>query len=500
MSKTKLESEFLSEAIEIVEKPASPLGHFVVFTIVAAVIAFFIWACFGQMDEIAVATATIAPRDGMKVIQPLYEGVITDIMIEEGDRVTKGQEMIILDTTTDEMSIDNTNAKIAELEFENELLNKISNGGDITSYITAAKTPEELQVIELITSMQDEQNSVLEQLNSQYTQYINAETSEKTTLERLQKDLTLTTEQRDKLIATYAADSPQAKQLDELRKQSDIMHEQFEDLKILYQSGAVAKAELEEMQKNYELLKAQIATAEATLERSAAGQNTEIDSLNKQIDLLNADIITQQTAIKAQQELAAQVLISIETQKLTYSQKIAGMIVDNNKQLADLRLEADLRSEQRGSQVLTAPTDGTVQALAVNTVGGVVTSAQALVSIVPADAELIVEAQVLNRDIGFVFVGQEVAVKLDAFSFQEYGKLNGTVTYISPAATEDERLGLIYKVKITIDRDYFDVDGKQIPISAGMSGTAEIVIDKRPVIEFFLEPIAEYFDNSLKLR
>jgi hemolysin D len=268
----------------------------------------------------------------------------------------------------------------------------------------------------------------------------------------------------------------------------------------LYQNGAVAKAELEEMQKNYELLLAQIATAKANLERSAAEQNTEIDALNKQIDLLNADIVTQQTAIKAQQELAAQVLISIETQKLTYSQKIAGMIVENNKQLTDLRLESGLRSEQRGSQVLTAPADGTVQALAVNTVGGVVTSAQDLVSIVPADAELIVEAQVLNRDIGFVFVGQEVAVKLDAFSFQEYGKLNGVVTYISPAATEDERLGLIYKVKITIDRDYFNVDGKQIPISAGMSGTAEIVIDKRPVIEFFLEPIAEYFDNSLKLR
>ena len=81
----KLETDFLSEALEIVEKPASPLGHFVIWTTAAIVTATVIWACYGKMDEVAIASARIVPKEGVQVVQPLYEGVVTDILIEEGE-------------------------------------------------------------------------------------------------------------------------------------------------------------------------------------------------------------------------------------------------------------------------------------------------------------------------------------------------------------------------------------------------------------------------------
>ena len=170
------------------------------------------------------------------------------------------------------------------------------------------------------------------------------------------------------------------------------------------------------------------------------------------------------------------------------------------RQLTDYESDLKLREQTNKSQVLTAPVDGTVQTVGITTIGGVVTSAQPVISIVPQNAELIVEADVLNQDIGYVFEGQDVSVKLDTFSFQKYGTVDGKIIYVSPSAVEDERKGLVYKIKISIDRNSFNINGSNVPISSGMSGTAEIKLEERRIIEFFLEPIFEYFDDSLKVR
>ena len=81
-----------------------------------------------------------------------------------------------------------------------------------------------------------------------------------------------------------------------------------------------------------------------------------------------------------------------------------------------------IKAERRTKlQLLTAPVDGTVQQLAVHTIGGVVTPAQTLAVLVPADSHLEIEAMISNRDIGFVHAGQEAEIKIDTFSFTRYG-------------------------------------------------------------------------------
>ena len=154
-----------------------------------------------------------------------------------------------------------------------------------------------------------------------------------------------------------------------------------------------------------------------------------------------------------------------------------------------------LQNEYSSANILSSPVDGTVQAITVTTNGGVVTAAQSVVAIVPDDSELIAEAEVLNKDIGFIYTGQEVSLKVDAFSFQKYGTINGKIIYISPTAVENEYKGLVYKVKIAIDTTEFNVNGKSMPIASGMSGTAEIKLKSKPIIEFFFEPIFEHFDK-----
>ena len=94
-----------------------------------------------------------------------------------------------------------------------------------------------------------------------------------------------------------------------------------------------------------------------------------------------------------------------------------------------------IKAERRTKlQALTAPVDGVVQQLAVHTVGGVVTPAQALLVVVPLDSHLEIEAMVSNRDIGFVHAGQEAEIKVDTFNFTRYGLLHGKVLNVSQDA------------------------------------------------------------------
>lgn len=110
------------------------------------------------------------------------------------------------------------------------------------------------------------------------------------------------------------------------------------------------------------------------------------------------------------------------------------------------------------------------------------------------------KASVLNKDIGFIRDGMAVSVKIDTFDFQKYGILNGTVRSISKHSTEDEKLGPVYEVFVTPKETTFLVEGKRVPITSGMSLTAEIKVGKRRVIEFFIYPIIKYLDEGIKVR
>lgn len=123
---------------------------------------------------------------------------------------------------------------------------------------------------------------------------------------------------------------------------------------------------------------------------------------------------------------------------------------------------------------LTAPVDGTVQQLAVHTVGTAVPAAQPLMQVVPRDGAVEMEAFIDNRDIGFINEGQAASVKIDAFEYTKYGTLAAKVTHVSRDAIDDDKRGLVYSVKLTLDRKTLVADGREIALSPGMSGSAEI--------------------------
>ncbi|MDD9912439.1 MAG: HlyD family efflux transporter periplasmic adaptor subunit [Alphaproteobacteria bacterium] len=167
-----------------------------------------------------------------------------------------------------------------------------------------------------------------------------------------------------------------------------------------------------------------------------------------------------------------------------------------------IALEQELaKAEKRNElQRLIAPIDGTIQELQTHTIGGVVTLAQALMKVVPFNAVLEAEIMLGNKDIGFVEVGQEVAVKLEAFPFTKYGMLDGTVINVSHDAIQNEDNGLVFMARIAIQQTHMRVGNKEIPLSPGMALTAEIKTGQRRIIEYFLSPILKYQAEIIRER
>jgi hemolysin D len=191
-------------------------------------------------------------------------------------------------------------------------------------------------------------------------------------------------------------------------------------------------------------------------------------------------------------------------------QKAAGLAQDV--------IKADQRTKL---QYLTAPVDGVVQQLAIHTIGGVVTPAQALAVIVPQGSHIEVEAIVANRDIGFVEAEQEAAIKVDTFSFTRYGLLHGKVLSVSPDAiardkrqdkatdkshgteqgtSEPKGQELVYTARVSLDRTQMQVGNKLVNLSPGMVVTVEIKTGSRRIISYLLSPLLRYKQESLRER
>jgi hemolysin D len=143
---------------------------------------------------------------------------------------------------------------------------------------------------------------------------------------------------------------------------------------------------------------------------------------------------------------------------------------------------------------------GTVQQLAVHSTGGVVTSAQALMVIVPEGAEVTAEVVVDNKDIGFVRAGQAAEIKLETFSFTRYGTVPAQVISVAADAVADEKRGAIFPATLRLGQGRIDIDGKSVALSPGMNVTAEIKTGRRRVIEFLLSPLQQAVSESGRER
>ena len=190
----------------------------------------------------------------------------------------------------------------------------------------------------------------------------------------------------------------------------------------------------------------------------------------------------------------------IATIKEEYRNRLLTELSEKKQRYLYLQARIEKAEFISARQQITAPVAGYISRLLFHTIGGVVTPAEKLAFIVPENSPLLIKATLLSKDMGFIAENMAASIKIDTFSFQKYGTIDGKVIQVSKDSIEDEHLGLVYEVYIAPEKNTLLVDGIETPISAGMSVTAEVKVGKRRIIEFFIYPLIKYLDEGISVR
>lgn len=429
--------EFLPAVLEIQHTPPSPIGRALLWTMLAVFTTAGVWASVGRIDIVTTAQGKIIPSGYSKLIQPYEAGVIASIHVQDGQVVKQGEVLIELDATLNRADHDRVFNEYRAAKVDAARLRSLIKG---QATFEAPPGAEKTYV-------------VLQQqlLRDQLTEYQAKVAAAQHLIDQRQAMLEQTKENILRLEALVPMET-----------------ERVDAYKRLLEHEAVTKMDV---------LQAEGQRIDKAQELAGQQQKRRQD----QAALAEAEHHYRAMASEFQQVKQAE-LSALETKA------------------ASLAQEVTKAGQKAGLQRLTSPIDGVVQQVAVHTIGGVVTPAQQLLMVVPHDHPIEVEAQVENKDVGFVTEGQLVEIKIETFPFTLYGTIPGHVRTISDDAAPLEKIGLVYPAKVSMDRSTIEVEGKSVKLFPGMSVMVEIKTGRRRILDYLLSPLLKSLDESLRER
>lgn len=433
------ELEFLPAVLEITETPASPTGRAVALVIVIFFNVALTWAVFGEIDIVAVAQGKIIPTSQVKKIQPLESGIIRSILVEEGQAVSRGQILVELDPTGTQADVTRLADEFMAARLEVARLDALSRDDPEKAYVPPDGIParDAEEQRALLASQWNERKARLAELQAELARYKSEAASIRAEIRSLERII------------------PKVRERVERRRP-------------LVKKGVVAEMTFLELEEELEDRKGKLEVQKSRLDEAKAN-------------------------FAAAEARRGQMTAEFRRDTLT-------RLTEARTKAASLEQELIKARERGRQQTLTAPVEGMVQQLAVHTEGGVVTPAQELMVIVPADTGLEIEAMVQNKDIGFVRDDQEAEIKVESFPFTKYGTIDGVVRHVSRDSVQDEQQGLIYPARVTMARTTMQTRKKTVNLGPGMAVTVEIKTGKRKLIEYLLAPLQRYKADSLRER
>jgi hemolysin D len=438
-AQTPEHAAFSTAAIALRQQPPARIARMVTVAICVMAAATLAYASLASMDIVVSAQGRVSASGKSKVIQPLEAGVVKAIAVRDGQAVKAGDVLLELDATATLADRDRLQREAQETQADVLRLQSLLSGKE-----------EWAQAPDLPAAMVTNQQAVLAGRRSE----------QDSRMASLAADIARRTADRDAIAANIA----------QLRTSLPLVRQKHTMREELAGTGHVSKTGVIETQ--LELL---------NMEKELSVQG---NRLNESSASLNAAV---QQRKQAQAEFRA---------------RASAELVDAMRKHDAARQELVKATQRRDLQTLHSPIDGVVQQLAVTTVGGVVTQAQPLMTIVPHNAVLEVEAQVMNRDIGHIKVGQRVINKVETFDFTRFGYIEGTVQWVGTDAVNDPKLGPVYPVRIQLSKAETPnvVNGQHGTVTAGMSVTSDIRTGERRMIEYFIAPMLRYKQEALRER
>ena len=427
---------FEQQAEVVMSRAQTSRAQLIVRTSLGVIAVLLVWACLAELEEVTRGDGRVIPSKQLQVVQSLDGGVVSEILVQEGQVVEAGQLLLKIDETRATSGVRESAAQGFALRARQARLRALAEGA--TFLPPASSNPEERHILDeerqLYQTRRSELNTMLA-INQQQ-------------LQQRQQELS---EMRARKSAAERA--------------LDLGQQELAKTRPLLASGAVSEVDI------------------LRLDREVSRSRGDMEQASAQIARVQAAIGEAQRKIQ-------------ETE-LNFRNEARKEMADVMGKLNALTEGAVALADRVDKSQVKSPVRGRVQRLLANTVGGVVTPGKDIVEVVPLDDQLILEAKVQPRDIAFIHPGQAATVKFTAYDFSIYGGLDARVENISPDTEVDQKGNAFYLVRVRTTRASF---GDKLPVIPGMTAEVDILTGRKSVMSYLLKPVLRARAYALRER
>ncbi|MBI3144804.1 MAG: HlyD family type I secretion periplasmic adaptor subunit [Pseudogulbenkiania sp.] len=417
------------------QQPVRP--RFFVWLLLAIVLAGLVWAGVAQVDEVARGEGKVVPSSQIQRIQSLDGGVVSEILVREGNRVQKNQLLLKIDSTRFESSLNENRSQYLSLLAKAARLRAITGGaGFVVPPEVQRETPAiGIHELELYGSKRRELEANISIAREQLAQ-------------------------RNQELVEVRARREQAEQ------GLGFTSRELQVTRPLKETGAVSDVDL------------------LRLERDVSRFRGERDMAAAQIPKIQAAI--------------AEAHRKIEEVELSFRNQASAELSETLAKLSSLTETRVALNDRVKLAELRSPVNGTVKQLLVNTIGGVVQPGKDIVEIVPTEDTLLLEARILPRDIAFLHPGQKAFVRFTAYDFAIYGGLDATLEQIGADTVTDDKGNAFYLVRVRTRKSYLGSASR--PIIPGMVAEVDIMTGKKSILSYLLKPVLRAHSYAMTER
>lgn len=398
------------------------------------------WAYFAEIDSLTRGEGKVIPSHQIQVIQNLEGGIVSEILVKEGDQVKKGDILVKIDDTGFISSFAENRLRFIELKAKSKRLYAEANSKKFRKDKIFAKKYPEVYIRE-------------------HSLYLSNQ-------RQLKNDIHIHEERLHQKQSEYDETLSKIKQL---QKNYDLIQREIKINKPLYEEGIISEIEFLQLKRQAGTIEGELVASKTSLPRLFS-------------------------AIQEQKN-------NIEDVKFTFANKSKEEYNEVIAEMKRVKKANEARADRVTRTNVRSPVDGTVKQFLIYTVGGVVKPGMDIVEIVPTQDKLIIQAKVRPADIAFLRKGQKVIVKFSAYDFAIYGSLKGELINISADTIIDEvDKQSYYLVKVATEKNYLGTDQNKLEIKVGMTANIDIITGKKTVLDYILKPILRAKQNALSER
>lgn len=397
---------------------------------------FVLWAAFATVDEVTRGSGKVIPTSQVQIVQAVDGGVVSEILVREGQSVEAGQSLFLIDKTRFVSSLRENRVQYLALLAKAARLRALAE--DAPFQLPPEVVKEDPQLVEEERNMYDARRRELEAQIGIARQQL---------------------AQRNQELVEMRSRKEQAAQSYELTARELAM------TKPLAASGAVSDVEL------------------LRLERDVGRYRGERDQAAAQMMRLQSAIL--------------EATRKVQEQEITFRNEMRNELAETTAKLNSLSEGSTALSDRVQHANIKSPVKGTVNRLLVTTVGGVLQPGKEIAEIVPSDDALLLEARILPKDIGFLRPGQKATVRFTAYDFAIYGGLEAVIDHIAADTVTDEDGNAFYLVRVRTLKSSF---GKSMPIIPGMVAEVDILTGKKTILAYLLKPVTRAKSHAFTER